>query len=175
MDRKAMEAFQQKITEARGVMPRIVPGEYDMVSRASRDVDALRLAHATPINRKEATKLLRTLAEHYLPLEHRADFRIVIGGTKRGRGGFILERKRAIRYWRGESAPGAMDGTPVYRMARTGRRLAYVGLPSAEMINGSWFVAGSACLRLGLVLHEFAHVMCCSKGRNVGHGPMFGN
>jgi hypothetical protein len=87
-----------------------------------------------------------------------------------------LRRRVTVVY--GERA----DGTPwtVTRIRSTGEVRPYISLPSMPMIQ-SWSIYArtkrgrlyrTSCLRVGLVLHEFAHVLDALAGRR-GHGSHF--
>jgi hypothetical protein len=171
-----------------------IPGEYEMVTRQSVNVDALRAAHTTSCTVKEATAMLRSLATQYLTPEQADDLKLVFGGTKRGRGGFIAVRKRKFwfmsngrtegpyaSYVNGEPILGPASGKPRYRMEKVRlengcmKLVPYIGLPRVPMVNGVWWSVKGSCLRVGLVLHEFAHVMSACKVGGKGHGPVFVN
>jgi len=156
-----------------------VPGEYDHVARASADVEALRRAHATPITRDEATRMLHRLAAQHLPAADALSL-VIRWGTRRGRGGRMAPRKRVLRtYVDGSPVLHWRTGKPRYRVAQTGPSVPFVSLPSTLMpapglveatrVTRSGRRYSTMCLRVGLVLHEFAHVMNARDG----HGPAF--
>ena len=129
------------------------PGEYQLVARQSRDVASLRRAHETPCTRTKAESMIRALADEMLPPIDALALR-VMWGTKRGRGGWLVERKREVRY------VCKVTGRTYYRMRRTGRVTPYISLPTLPMEQGGpWWDGRSSRLRVGLVLHEFAHVL----------------
>jgi hypothetical protein len=143
----------------------LCPGEYNWVARQSRSLAALRRAHETPCARAEAEAMICALARQMLPAADALALRI-LWGTRRGRGGVLVERKREIRY----VCP--LTGRPKYRMRRTGRLAPYISLPRIPMVaGGPWLVEGSSRLRVGLVLHEFAHVLTFDDDRS--HGEIF--
>jgi len=142
------------------------PGEYAWVARESRDIAALRRAHETPCTRVEAEALIRALARELLPAADAVALRLT-WGSKRGRGGYLAERKREVRF-RCE-----VTGRTYYRTRRTGRFTPYISLPRVPLEPGrGWWDGGSSRLRVGLVLHEFAHVLAF-RDEEGGHGPIF--
>lgn len=175
---------------ARGIEPLLIGGEYNEVSRASADFAALKLAHETPITRREADAMLRALAvEHLGPVDGAA--LMIRWGARRGRGGWhVLSTMVPVL---------KLDGTPAHtlrwdreqqsyvagkvrkrRQLLRGpdgkcRRVPYVALPSVPMVaGGPWHdPRGQSYLRVGLVLHEFAHVLTVPYCRYAPHGPIF--
>ena len=143
----------------------LCPGEYPWVARKSRDIAALRRAHETSCTKAEAETLIRALARELLPAPEAAALRLT-WGSKRGRGGVLAERKREVRF-RCE-----LTGRTYYKMRRTGRFKPYISLPQVPLEpGGGWWVDGSSRLRVGLVLHEFAHVLTFDADE--AHGPIF--
>jgi len=145
----------------------LCPGEYPWVASESRDTAALRRAHETPCTKAEAEALIRALACELLPAADALSLRLT-WGSNRGRGGILKERKREIR--------GVFGGRTRYRLRDTGRSMPYVSLPDVPMEKGGpWLVDGSSRLRVGLVLHEFSHVLAIrdEQEEHDGHGPIF--
>lgn len=146
-----------------------VGGEYGYVALNSRDMYALKEAHETSITRPEAERMLRDLAARYLKPEQAAAL-VIRWGSRSGRGGTHAPRKRVPAYTRS-------DGTVRYRMKRTGEVVPYVSLPTTPLaVDGLWWGPSprgkrrvTSRLRVGLVLHEFAHVIVPTAG----HGPWF--
>lgn len=152
-----------------GARKLIIDGEYDMVSRASQDVDALRLAHQTPITPKDARALIATMAARVGITADRLEVRI--GKCKRGRGGIRTTYKRVVRmeYTRSDGSVKKL-----YRRVYD-REVLWISLPS---IPGQTTATGGWYLRTGLVLHEFAHMVLGHVGSHrlvnaAGHGPLF--
>ncbi len=148
----------------------MIAGEYNHVAHGSRDMAALQEAHATSITRPEAERMLRDLAARHLAPEQAAAL-VIRWGSRSGRGGTHAPRKRVPWYTRS-------DGTVRYRMVRTGALVPYVSLPTTPMaVDGLWWgptpkgkpFRATSRLRVGLVLHEFAHVIV----PKAGHGPWF--
>lgn len=152
---------------AREFGPEYVPGEYESVAKRSADVDALRRAHLTPIDRHDAERMLRALAAQYLTAADALTF-VIRWGTRRGRGGRLMLRKRvALVHPDGSPMLHWRTGKPRYRLrVSASGSVPYVGLPSEPMTEGGhWWGAtksgkrSTSRLRVGLVLHEFAHVL----------------
>lgn len=175
---------------ADGIAGPLVPGEYDQVARASSDLAALRLAHSTPITKKAACAMLASLAAEYLsPAD--ASAMVVKWGATRGRGGWHVPStmvpvlsptgepyRRAI--WdrvTGSYVPGKVRMRRKLTRGPDGRCLMvpYVALPSNPMgPDGAWHTGRTSLLRVGLVLHEFAHVLTVRQcGRYNPHGQTF--
>jgi hypothetical protein len=140
---------------AKWVHPKLVPGEYSTVSFYSADHEALKRAHLTPCSKEEARAIIAELTVAFqaeiraralsaaalripMILPTKGDIAVnVVFGSRRGRGG-----------WR--------HGRP------------FVSLPtkalSAEVIERARAATGKdysvvGHLRIGLVLHEFAHIV----------------
>ena len=145
------------------------------MANRSRDLEALRESHATPCSTTKAQAILRDLASRYLPAADALTFKIS-WGTRRGRGGYLFERRREPSYVSRSYGPsGEVVERQRYRM-RLGNRVAYVSLPRTPMtLGGDWWDKGkrTTLLRVGLVLHEFAHVMVAQKFRHGGHAREF--
>lgn len=175
---------------AAGVSPLLIGGEYDMVSRASANFAALKTAHETPITRKDAASLLRALALEHLGPVVGADL-VIRWGATRGRGGWhtvttmvpVLKFDgtpvHTLRWDRGTGSyvAGRARKRRQYTRGADGRYVSvpYIALPSHPMAPGGlWHDArGRSLLRVGLVLHEFAHVLTVRQCRHNPHGPVF--
>jgi hypothetical protein len=143
----------------------IVPGEYDHVALASGNTTLLREAHATPCIRAEAQALLMELAGL-----HGVSGLLVRFTSPRGLAGFAPVYRRERYMW--------PNGRATYRHIHQGEAPC-VWLPRVPMEpGGDWY----ARLRVGLVLHEFAHHLeddsdfdvetgCAVAGP--AHGPCF--
>jgi len=139
---------------------KVCGGEYDWVACESRDLPALVRVHSTPCTCEEATALLSELARQHLPTAEANAFRVQ-WGSKRGRGGYLALRKREVRF----VCP--VTGRAHYRMSKIGQ-VPYVSLPKIPMKQGGpW----KDSLRVGLVLHEFAHVLTIDNDQ--WHGKVF--
>ena len=139
-----------------------VPGEYNKVVAQSADVPALLRAHQTPISRRDAEQMLLRLADRYNVTGLRIKW-----GAKGGRAGVLKFRTnvRAVR-----AVDGARVRVPVFYV------YPYVNLPTQSMtLGGPWwdYFAGKSLLRVGLVLHEFAHVVVVARDFTGGHGSQF--
>jgi len=150
----------------------IVPGEYEHVALESGNVTLMREAHATPCTRDEARAILAALAaKHGLP-----DLRIRFGSSKFGRGGrralyrrltVPVKRYRLVQLEAGPSYETYDDFQCRKEWVEDtqGRlvRVPWVSLPKVPMeLGGDWF----GRLRVGLVLHEFAHAMVPEPGHD---------
>lgn len=147
-----------------------IPGEYSSVAAKSADATALLRAHLTPISKTDATAMLHKLAGAYgLPTLK------IRWGAKRGRGGILGLRTREVAGTRYSYGPdGSVIEKPRYRMRRTGQSVPYVALPSQSMtLGGYWWGDKGSLLRVGLVLHEFTHVLVAMRHNYGGHGPEF--
>lgn len=118
----------------------LIDGEYDMVSRASADVDSLRRAHETPISVSEARAMLAELCER-------------TGVTVRVRFGCKSGRASKRPVYRRIPYCSIATRRRYYRREYTGTMELLISLPKEPKGQASrgWG------LRAGLVLHEFAH------------------
>jgi len=126
------------------MMPKLIPGEYDIVSRQSLNPARLRLAHETSCNPDTAYFLIAVMHDHAFPNNAR-QAPIVrlrkprINGSARGWGGM-----------------------------KKGR--GYVSLPVTPMTDSS---KPYGKLRIGLVVHEYAHAVEMLKFGHSDHGARF--
>ena len=126
---------------------RIIPGEYDCVSRASLNPARLRKAHETPCEPSMAYFLIAMMHEHSCKEFPMPKVRLrkprVGKNTGRGWGGVKVQDGK----WRG-----------------------FVSLPDVVMTDKS---KPYGTLRIGLVCHEFAHAVEALKFKSTGHSPRF--
>lgn len=132
--------------------PLLIPGEYNVVTRASRDADALLAAHATPCTKAEARALLAALQVQHGVLNLKVT---ITTRCRRGRGG--VKRKR-------DYSAVSLGSSPWD--APWGPRVPFVTLPAVPRKLASSTCGNFAGLRVGLVLHEFAHVLRPWDGHN---------
>lgn len=152
-----------------GPLKLLIDGEYDMVTRASQDVDALREAHQTPITKRAAEAML-----HDLCAMAGIDFASVAwrwAKNARGQAGtrHVYRREVRLSYQRS-------DGTTkhCYRRiyVRTSLCMTLPTRAGERTETGGWY------LRVGLVLHEFTHMVLAHVGDSrlvnlASHGPLF--
>lgn len=156
-----------------GVRPLHVDGEYDQVTRASADVDALRRAHGTPVTRAEAEAMIAALGARF-------DVNVAVRfGAKAGRCSWSAKYTTVARTYADGSPVLTWRGKPyrrrVYLRDAVGRAIwcLAISLPTQE---GRTTETGGWGLRAGLVLHEFVHAVIQARGysmRAAGHGPLF--
>lgn len=163
-----------------------IPGEYGHVAAASADPDALRHAHATPCTPDEAKDMLRTLCE-----AHGVTGLRLLWGSKRGRGGLRPRRVRVLthsytrsdgtvrNYYklrRAQTADGgwvpaqpyiSLPRVPSPEYGKVEVRVPFTRKRRGLVQSG---VRSQMALRVGLVLHEFAHVLMLGRG---DHGRDF--
>ena len=126
-------------------MATIIPGEYDVVSRASLNQKRLRLAHATGCNAAMAYFLIAVMHEKAFP---NTEMPIVkLRAPRQG--------KVSARGWGGKK----------------GER-GYVSLPKTPY-NPMTHSQPYGFLRIGLVCHEYAHAMEMLRFGTSDHGARF--
>jgi len=124
-------------------MEKMCIGEYDSVFGASQEKERLRRLHDTPCSKEEALAIVRWLVRVrpvYVGNFLLGRLQVVFAG-KRGRAGIKRRPSGVVRPW--ISLPA-----PQYRFAATGK----------------------PCLRVGIVLHEYAHHLATLA---VGHTRPF--
>lgn len=151
-----------------------IDGEYNQVSRASADVEALRLAHGTPCTQREAAAMLAALTAR-TGVTVRVRF-----GARHGR--CSLKPIMARVYF-----SDVRTRRKLYRRTWAGERELLISLPKEPrgQHTRGWG------LRVGLVLHEFAHAVAEARKdhmsvvapyrteghplgmKGAGHGPWF--
>jgi hypothetical protein len=157
-------------------MSTLIAGEYDHVSRASADLEALRDAHGTKITRAEASALLA-----YLCAQHDVEDLETRWSSRCGRAshGPKYQQEKRIAYYRISptiSLNGAPVQEPVYRKRRVYVRDAAGKLAMYIRVSLPKDQTAGYGLRVGVVLHEFAHILNHLRdgGMNrCGHGPLF--
>lgn len=125
-------------------MSKIIPGEYDIVSRQSLNPNRLRAAHRTSCDASQAYFLVAIMHEHAFP----GSATQPIVRLRKPRNGQI-----GARGWGG---------------VKNGR--GYVSLPAEPMTDPD---RPYGKLRVGLVIHEYAHAVEMLKFRHSDHGPRF--
>jgi len=124
-------------------MSKLIPGEYDIVSRQSLNPKRLRAAHQTSCEPAQAYFLVALMHDHAFP----------------GAAHTPIVRLRKPRNGKGARGWGGM---------KKGR--AYVSLPETPMqVHGSPY----GRLRVGLVVHEYAHAVEMLKFGHSDHGARF--
>lgn len=152
----------------------LIDGEYDQVSRASADVEALRRVHATPCTRDEARQIIALLCKRFnVPVTVLAF---------RGRNGRCSQRPKYAMvprfYTTGEpvmSVRGRQKRKKAY-LRDTEGCLVWELTISLPTMSGITTETGGWGLRAGIVLHEFAHAVIHARGVNMraaSHGPLF--
>jgi hypothetical protein len=126
-------------------MSKIIPGEYDIVSRQTMNPARLRAAHRTSCDASMAYLLVAVMHSHAFP---NGQVQIPKVRLRRPRVGLT-----AARGWGG---------------VKNGR--GYMSLPETPMINPD---KPYGRLRAGLVIHEYAHVVEMLKFRHSDHGARF--
>ena len=125
-------------------MSKIIPGEYDIVSRQSLNPNRLRGAHRTSCDASQAYFLVALMHDHAFPgAAHKPLVRL-----RKPRNG-----QHGARGWGG---------------IKKGR--AYVSLPAEPMTDAA---RPYGKLRVGLVIHEYAHAVEMLKFGHSDHGPRF--
>lgn len=148
----------------------LVRGEYNVVARASRDVEALMLVHALPITRRDAKALAaRVLHAHGLN-------DVVVGFTSSA-GNFRFGAKGRMVPLKG------YDGQPLYhwRTGKPRKRRALVRDAAGAIVYQSsislprrpYDPQTGGGLRVGLVLHECAHAIDYSRRKRSPHDATF--
>ena len=126
-------------------MSKIIPGEYDIVSRQTMNPARLRAAHRTPCDASMAYLLVAVMHDHAF------------------RGTNIQIPKVRLRKPRvGMSSARGWGGV------KNGR--GYMSLPITPMTD---FTKPYGRLRAGIVIHEYAHVVEFLKFGKSDHGPRF--
>lgn len=128
-------------------MPKLIPGEYDIVSRQSLNPNRLRAAHETSCEPSQAYFLIAIMHNHAFPGAAHAP---LVRMRKPRNGKFGL---RGARGWGG---------------VKRGR--AYVSLPIDPMTDSK---KPYGKLRIGLVCHEYAHAVEMLKFGSSDHGARF--
>jgi hypothetical protein len=126
-------------------MSKIIPGEYDIVSRQTMNPARLRAAHRTSCDASMAYLLVAVMHSHAFP---NGQVQIPKVRLRRPRVGLT-----AARGWGG---------------VKNGR--GYMSLPETPMINPD---KPYGRLRAGLVIHEYAHVVEFLKFGRSDHGARF--
>lgn len=133
-------------------------GEYQHVLNRTTREAALVHAHRIPISRGDALWLVKQLAARF-----EVEQPVVRFSSKKGRAGkrFLGADGRVRRGVRGEDLASGVA-----------RRVNYISLPGRilDVRDGEWY----GYLRVGLVLHEFAHLLAMARGHTCAHhGPEF--
>jgi len=133
---------------------RIIPGEYDCVSRASLNPKRLKAAHETPCDPATAYFLLAVMHKQVFPNDEHPMPLVRIRAPRKG--------KNTGRGWGGAKHSKDGSGNVTWR--------GYVSLPNVVMTNKAH---PYGTLRIGLVCHEYAHAVECLKFKSTGHSPRF--
>lgn len=152
----------------------LVPGEYNVVARASRDVESLMLAHATPLTRDGAKRLAAAVARAFNAPEHRLMF-----VARNGQFASAPKRRMETRKY--------ADGTYLthWRTGKPRKRLAVVRDAAGAVVwenrvslprqtrahatpDGPWHG-----LRVGVVLHEYSHLLDYARRKTTRHDATF--
>lgn len=126
-------------------MTKIIPGEYDIVSRQSLNPVRLRAAHRTSCDAATTYFLIAVMHDHVFPNNSQP---MPLVRLRKPRAGL-----KGARGWGG---------------IKKGR--GYVSLPEQPMTNPD---QPYGKLRVGLVVHEYAHAVEMLKFRQSNHGQRF--
>jgi len=125
-------------------LPKLIPGEYDVVSKASLNPARLRASHETSCTPETAYFLIAVMHDHLFGNKVRAPF-------------VRLRKPRA-----GQHKARGWGGV------KNGR--GYVSLPETPMVNKA---NPYGRLRVGLVVHEYTHAAEMLKFGDTSHGARF--
>ena len=147
----------------------IVLGEYNCVVRASRDPEALLLVHSTPLTRAEAQRLADEVARTFNAGDH-----VVMYSSRRKFGQFHVFYKCRIVPWFTRS-DGKVRKRREYVRDANGKHVleARITFPPKPRAAATAEQLAWDGLRVGLVLHEYAHLLDWRERKTTDHGPKF--